>query len=119
MDAPEVTYGYYGGTYGGALDEDGFKLALPHAASRVRAMVWPRDPWGDEDAYRRAVCAVCDVDAAWGYSGGSGALSSVSAGNVSMSFAGGDGSAAYDADARRAASAELTGSGLLFMGLGD
>ncbi len=120
MAAPEVTYAYYSGTYGGTLDEGGFAAALPHALAEVRRLTWPNDPvaLGAEEAWRRAVCAAADVDAAYGCTGGAGGLSSITTGTVSMSFGGGGGAPAYDADVARAVSGELVGTGLLFMGLG-
>lgn len=118
--APEVTYAFYRDEYGGALGEDGFDGSLAHAIAEVRRLTWPNDPGIDAGAYRRAVCAAIDVDAAYGATGGTGAgLSSVTAGSVSMSFAGAAGGAsAYDADVERAVAGELAGTGLLFMGLG-
>ena len=121
MAAPDVTYGYYSETYGGSLDEGGFKAALPHAVAAVRDRIWPNDPEerGAEGAYMRAVCAACDIDAAYGLTGGAGSLSSLTTGTVSMSFGGsGGGSSAYEADMARAVDGELVGTGLLYMGLG-
>lgn len=120
MAAPEVTYEFYSETYGGDLDEGGFKAALPHALAEVRRRIWPNDPQerGAEDAYRRAVCAAMDVDAAYGGTGGAGSLSSVTTGTVTMSFGGSGGETAYDADVSRAVEGELVGTGLLFMGMG-
>ena len=119
MAAPEVTYGYYAGEYGGALDEDGFKTALPHALAAVRRIVWPNDPEerGEEDAYRRAVCAAADVDASYGFTGGAGSLASVTTGTVSMSFGGSGGQSSYSEDMALAVGGELVGTGLLYMGV--
>ena len=113
-------YGFYSSDYGGALDEESFRAALPHAVSSVRRIIWPNDPdeLGAADEYRRAVCAACDVDAEYGLSGGAGAPSSVTAGNVSMSFGGADRASSYDADVARAVEGELAGTGLLFSGMG-
>lgn len=118
MAAPEVTHEWYAGAYGGTLGRDAFAASLPHAVAEVGRLTWPNDPASAPEAYMRAVCAVVDVDAAWGATGGAGALSSLSAGTVSMSFAGGDGAASYDSDVARAAGRELAGSGLLYAGLG-
>lgn len=120
MAAPEVTYAYYSETYGGTLDEGGFRAALPHALAEVRRLTWPNDPaeLGAEEEWRRAVCSAVEVDAAYGCTGGAGGLASVTTGTVSMSFGGGGGASAYDADMARAVSGELVGTGLLFMGLG-
>lgn len=116
MSSPEPDFGYYSGEWSGTLDEEGFARALPRAVSAVRGRVWPNDPERAPEAYRRAVCAAVDVDAAWGLGGGVGALSSVTAGTVSMSF--GAGGATYEADLAHAVDAELAGSGLLFAGVG-
>lgn len=117
MAAPEVTYAFYSEEYGGRLDEGGFGAALPHALAFVNRRIWPNDPQAAPEAYMRAVCAACDADAAYGFTGGAGSLSSVTTGTVSMSFGGG-GSSAWEGDMARAADGELAGSGLLFMGLG-
>lgn len=118
MAAPEVTYAFYSEGYGGSLNEGGFKAALPHALAVVRGRIWPNDPQDDPDAYRRAVCAACDVDAAYGFTGGAGTLASVTTGTVSMSFGGSGGTGSYRSDMDAALQGELVGSGLLFMGLG-
>lgn len=118
MAAPEVTYAFYSEGYGGSLSEGGFKAALPHALAFVRGRIWPNDPQDDPDAYRRAVCAACDVDAAYGATGGAGSLASVTTGTVTMSFGGNGGGSSWEADMARAADGELVGSGLLFMGMG-
>lgn len=117
MAVQEVTYDFYRDGYGGALDEGGFDAALPHALAYVRKRIWPNPPEEDADAYMRAVCAACEVDAAYGFTGGAGSLASVTTGTVTMSF-GGNGGSSWEADMARAADGELVGSGLLFMGLG-
>lgn len=119
MAEPQVTYEYYAGTYGGTLDEGGFAAALPHALAAVRRRIWPNDPEerGAVEAYRRAVCAAADVDAAYGFTGGAGALASVTTGTVSMSFGGSGGGSSYDSDMAAAIEGELVGTGLLFMGV--
>lgn len=114
MQGPD--FKYYSGEWRGQLDEDGFARALPRAVSAVRGRIWPNGTERAPEAWRRAVCAAVDVDAAWGLGGGVGALSSVTAGAVSMSF-GSDG-ATYEDDLARAVDAELAGSGLLFAGVG-
>lgn len=116
MSSPEPDFAFYANEWRGQLDEEGFARALPRAVSAVRGRIWPNDPGRAPEAWRRAVCAAVDVDAAWGLGGGVGALSSVTAGSVSMSF--GSGGATYGDDLARAVDAELAGSGLLFMGVG-
>lgn len=120
MALPEVTYGFYRDSYGGRLAEDGFDASLPHALAAVRDAIWPNDPAerGAEEAYRRAVCAAVDVDAAWGATGGAGGLTSLTTGTVTMGLGGSGGGSSYDADVRRAVRGELAGTGLLFMGIG-
>ena len=113
-----VTYAFYSKQYGGtALDEGGFAAALPHATAYVRDRIWPNDGEDAPNAYRRAVCAACEIDAAYGFTGGAGSLASVTTGTVNMSF-GGAGGSSWGADMARAVERELAGSGLLFMGLG-
>lgn len=117
MSSPKVTYAFYTNQYGGTLDEGGFNAALPHAVAFVRDRIWPNKPVEAIRAWRMAVCAACDVDASYGFSGGSGSLSSVTTGTVSMSF-GGQGGGTWEADMARAVDDRLAGTGLLFMGLG-
>lgn len=118
MAAPVVAFDFYSERYGGQLDKEGFAKALPHALAAVRRRIWPNGPERDEEAWARAVCAACDVDAAHGFTGGAGSLASVTTGTVSMSFGGAGGSSAYDADMGAAIDGELVGTGLLFAGIG-
>ena len=115
---PSVTYGFYRDAYGGRLDEKGFSSALPHALAYVRKRIWPNSPDEDENAYMRAVCAACDVDASYGFTGGAGSLQSVTTGTVSMGFGGSGGGSSWEADMASAADGELVGTGLLYMGVG-
>lgn len=60
MAAPD--YIFYTGN-GGTLTEESFLAALPRATATVDAFIWPKTvSEGTGDAYRRAVCAVCDSD---------------------------------------------------------
>lgn len=119
MGGTEPTYSFYSGRYGGtALDEGGFNSALPHAAAYVRKRIWPNSPDDDPDAYMRAVCAACEVDAAYGFTGGAGSLASVTTGTVNMSFGGNGSDSSWEADMAAATDGELVGGGLLFMGVG-
>lgn len=113
MAAPEVTYAFYRDEWHGTLGEGAFGASLPRALAVVRDRVFPADPAGDPDAYRRAACAAVDVDAAYG--GSAAAIASVTTGTVSMSF--GDGSSRR-ADMVRAVDSELAGTPLAFKGLG-
>lgn len=117
MAAPAITYAFYTNQYGGALDEEGFDASLPHALAYVGRRIWPNDPRRAVRAWRMAVCAAVDVDAAYGATGGAGALASVTTGTVSMGF-GGQGGSSWEADMARAVDARLAGTGLLYMGLG-
>lgn len=117
MAEPTVTYAFYANQYGGSLDEGGFDAALPHAVAYVRHRIWPNRPARAIRAWRMAVCAAVDVDAAYGATDGAGALASVTTGTVSMGF-GGQGGSSWEADMARAVDARLAGTGLLFMGLG-
>lgn len=118
MAEPAVTYIFYAGEYGGQLGAEDFSKALPHALAAVRGRIWPNGPERDGRAWARAVCAACDVDAAHGFTGGTGSLASVTTGTVSMSFGAGGDSTAYEADMRAAIDGELVGTGLLYMGIG-
>lgn len=113
------TYSFYVEQYGGtSLDEGGFNSALVQALAYVRKRIWPNEPDENPDAFRRAVCAACEVDAAYGFTGGAGSLASVTTGTVTMSFGGSGGGSSWESDMERAADGELVGSGLLFMGMG-
>ena len=126
MPLPPVTYEYYKGTYGGSLGRADFDSALPHALAAVRHAIAPNEPAASgplavmqEDAYERAVCAACDVDAAYGLSGGVGEtydqlrVGSFSVGSYHSGSAQTGRSSGYDADMDRAVRSELVGTGLL------
>ena len=72
MTMPQVEYDYYTDTYKGGLSEADFGAALGHAVAAVKDLIAYNVPTGDAqvDAYRMAVCTACDVDAAYGFSGG-------------------------------------------------
>lgn len=117
MSLPEVTYTYYKG-YGGGLSEADFGAALPHARAAVRDLIGFNEP-GDDDqtaAYENAVCAACDVDFAYGLSGGvqEGVTSaSIGSFNYGTGSNGASAETSYDSDINRAIRRELVGSGLL------
>ena len=122
MALPEVTYDDYA-EWGGTLSEDAFGASLGHARARVREFVYLNEVDTDERiaAFKAAVCAAVDVDAAYGASGGIAEGSGgFTIGSFSMSAQGGSGSAssAYDRDMARAIRAELSGTGLLYQGVG-
>lgn len=120
MLLPEVTYDRYA-ELGGALDEGAFKGSLRAAVAAVRDIIGFNEPSTNEQvgAYERAVCAAVDVDRAYGGSGGIGeGLASVGIGSFSASVGNGSGEGGYLADMRRAIRRELSGSGLLYQGIG-
>lgn len=121
MALPEVTYADYA-SWGGTLDEDAFSASLAHARARVRELVWLNDVDTDERgaAFKAAVCAAVDVDAAYGSTGGVGESGGgFSIGSFSMSAASGADAreSSYDRDMARAIRAELSGTGLLYQGV--
>ena len=119
MGEPEVTFEFYRDSWGGGLAEGDFSSALPRALAAVRGLTWPNVPdAGSEGAWRRAVCAAVDVDAAYGLTGGTAAVSSATLGSMSVTLGGGQQGSSYDADVARAVRGELVGTGLLFMGIG-
>lgn len=122
MALPEVTYADYE-AWGGALDEDAFDVSVGHARARVRELVWLNEVDTDERAaaFRAAVCAAVDVDAAYGSTGGVGESGGgFSIGSFSMSAQSGAKAqeSSYDRDMARAIRAELAGTGLLYQGVG-
>lgn len=108
--------------YHGANQWDDVLPHMAHAVAAVREVIGFNEPEGEEQAaaYKAAVCAALDVDAAYGFSGGlAEGLQSVTMGSVSLGMAQADGQAsAYDRDMRRAIARELRGTGLLYAGLG-
>lgn len=119
MTLPEVTYS----DYEGALSEERFDLSLKAAKAYVRELIGFNEPANTDQitAYKAAVCAAVDVDAAYGASGGIGeGLASLSIGSVSFSSGSqsqGNATNAYKADIQSAIRRELVGSGLLYQGL--
>lgn len=114
--AGEPTYPYYRDTFKGTMAEAAFKASLRHAAAAVKERIWPNEPDGSEE-YKSAVCAAAEVEAAYGNNGGvQGGMASFTVGAFSATSAG-RGSYAEDMDA--AIERELTGSPLLYQGLGD
>lgn len=121
---PEVAYERYQ-ELGGKLGEDAFKASLRAAMASVRQIIGfnvPDD--ANMEAYERAVCAAVDVDAYYGASGGVGEhMVSASLGSFSASFGSNvqgsiEAPSPYDQDMRRVIRQELTGSGLLYQGIG-
>lgn len=120
MPLPELTYARYA-ELGGTHDEGAFQGSLRAAVASVREIMGFNCPETGEqvEAYERAVCAAVDVDVVYGASGGIGeGLASVSIGSFSASMSGDSASSGYKADMRRAIRTELSGSGLLYQGVG-
>ena len=91
---------------------------LPAAVSAVREAIGFNVPEGEEQvaAYKAAVCAALDVDAAYGFSGGVCDSGTVRLGSLTIEQ--GQGGSAYEADVSKAVRRALSGSGLLYQGLG-
>ena len=108
--------------YKGAHTWDEVCAHLPAAVSAVRQAMGFNRPEGEEQerAYKAAVCAALDVDAAYGFSGGvAEGLQSMTLGSFSATMGQQQGGpSAYDLDMRRAIERELSGTGLLYCGLG-
>lgn len=116
MPLPKLTYERYV-ELGGRLEKGRFDASLRAAEASVRHVIGFNEPqdWNME-ACERAVCTAVEVDAYYGASGGVGeGTSSMSLGKFSVSMGEGSG---YDADMRRAIRRELSGSGLLYQGVG-
>lgn len=109
--------------YKGAHTWDEVCAHLPAAVAAVREAMGFNVPEGAEQAaaYKAAVCAALDVDAAYGFSDGIGeGLQSMTVGSFSASMGQQQGAqaSAYEQDMRRAIQRELSGTGLLYQGLG-
>jgi len=122
MALPEVTYHDYE-DWGGRQDREGFERALPHATAAVRHVIGFNVPEDDFQtaAYRKAVCAACDVDAAHGFSGGtdvSGGGFTIGSFSMRGGATGNAAGGAYDSDMARAIRRELVATGLLYQGIG-
>lgn len=118
MALPSVAYTDYE-SYGGGLPEESFKASLRAARASVREVIGFNEPQdaAEEEAYRNAVCAAVDVDAAYGASGGIGErMANLSIGSFSASSS--EGVSAYDMDMRRRIVQELAGTSLLYQGIG-
>ena len=121
MALPEVTYRDYT-DWGGKLSQEAFNASIKAAAARVRYVIGFNVPENADEAaaYRNAVCAAADVDAAYGASGGIGEAQSVRIGSFSIGGADSPsaGMAAYDRDMLQAIRGELMGTSLLYQGVG-
>ncbi len=120
MALPTVTFEQYEAA-GGTLAEDAFTASSASAHAAVREIVGFNEIEDDDDlaAYVRAVGAAAEVDCTYGASGGIGeAIASVTLGRFSASFDSAGGASPYDADMGRAIVRELSGSHLLYQGVG-
>lgn len=112
-----VSYGFYQDGYGGALAAEAFAEALPAAVRCVGGLTGRREPdpsWeeGDADAWRRAVCAAADAFAEYG----EGRVGGFSIGSFSVTNYRDEGTTGAEV-AREAALAELSRTGLAFVGV--
>ena len=122
MDFPQPTYAQYQG-WGGKLGEEAFGASLAAATALVRHIVGFNavDTDEREQSARNAVCAAIDVDSAYGATGGIGESSGgFTIGSFRMDAGASDGAgrSAYMADAYAAVQRELSGTGLLYQGVG-
>lgn len=115
MPCPEVTYGLYSEEFGRSASSEEFRECLPFARALVDRLTYPNRPVtdGQRRAYALAVCAAVEADAATGCGHGLDEPEGFSIGSFSVS----GGSTSLRA-MEGAARAMLTGSGLLYMGLG-
>ena len=104
--------------FGEACSKAAYDRCLPFAEALVAGMCWPNEPVDDseEEAYARAVMAAAIADASSGGGHGLDAADSFTIGSFSMS--GGSGANGADASMRRAVALQLTGTGLLYAGMG-
>lgn len=112
-----VSYEFYQDGYGGALAANVFAEALPAAVRCVGALTGARDvceEWdGDRaEAWRRAVCAAVDAFAEYG----EGRVGGFSIGSFSVTNYRDEGTTGAEV-AREAALAELSRTGLAFVGV--
>ena len=100
----------------GELSAEEFKAALPHATAAVRDLIFPNEPDGSEE-WARAVMAACEVDAAYGCSGGIMEGGGFTVGSFSWN-PGTEGASTYRSDMEAAVRRELLGTPLLYAGRG-
>lgn len=114
--ADEPTYAYYHDQYKGSMAEAAFDASLRHATAAVKEHIWPNEQDGS-DEYRNAVCAAVEVETVYGNNRGvQGGLAGFTVGAFSATSAGRD---SYAEDMAAAIERELSGSPLLYRGLGD
>jgi hypothetical protein len=104
----------------GLVDADNLASTLDYATQVVGLYIGCNEPdsYDEMRAYTRAVCAVADVDASYGYSRGSmEGMSSIKIGDFSASYTSSTASSAYDSDIAATIRRELAGTGLLYSGV--
>lgn len=116
MDDSAPAYEDYRAAGRGELTAEEYKAALPHALAWVRELIFPNEPDGSEE-WARAVMAACEVDAAYGCSGGVMEGGGFTVGSFTWSPGTGDAST-YRSDMEAAIRRELLGTPLLFSGIG-
>lgn len=116
MGTRAPTYEDYLATGRRELSAEEFEAALPHATAAVRDLIFPNEPDGSEE-WARAVMAACEVDAAYGCSGGAMEGGGFTVGSFTWSPGTGDAST-YRSDMEAAIRRELLGTPLLFSGIG-
>lgn len=99
----------------GELTTEGYEAALPHALAWVRELTFPNEP-DDSEEWSRAVMAACEVDAAYGCSGGAMEGGGFTVG--SFTWSPGEGASDYRSDMEAAIRRELLGTPLLYSGIG-
>lgn len=116
--AAGFAYGDMVEAFGEQVTQAAYDRCLPYAEALVAGMCWPNDPADEreEAAYARAVMAACVADATSGCGHGLDGAESFTIGSFSMS--GGSGANGVEASMRRAAAMQLTGTGLLYAGMG-
>ena len=115
METRAPTYEDYLAAGRGELSAEEFKAALPHATAAVRDLIFPNEPDGSEE-WARAVMAACEVDAAYGCSGGIMEGGGFTVGSFSWN-PGTEGASTYRSDMEAAVRRELLGTPLLYEGL--
>lgn len=104
----------------GLVDADNLSSSLEYATQVVGLYIGRNEPdsYDEMRSYMRAVCAVADVDASYGYSRGQmEGMSSVKIGDFSASFSSDGASSAYESDIAAAIRRELAGTGLMYAGV--
>lgn len=116
METRAPTHGDYLAAGRGELSAKEFEAALPHALAWVRDLIFPNEPDGSKE-WAQAVMAACEVDAAYGCSGGAMEGGSFTVGSFTWS-PGTERASTYRSDMEAAVRRELLGTPLLYAGIG-